>query len=664
MPLVLVLILLAAAPAATTGNAQLDLTDLSIEDLMNIEVISVARREQSMFRAPAAVFVLTAEDLRQSGVTSIPEALRLVPGVQVGRMDANKWAISARGFSDFFANKLLVLIDGRSVYTPVFSGVFWDTHDVVIDDLERIEVIRGPGGTLWGANAVNGVINIITREASDTQGGAVRVGTGTDENGFGSVRFGSQLSERSWYRAYAKYARRSGSETAAGQGLADDWHMGRVGARLDWDLSNRDALTLQGEVYDGEVGQTLNLPISLEAPFIETYVEDTEVGGGYLLGRWERQLGETSDLELQAYYDRGERLGKPIGGVIRTFDVHLQHRVSLPRSHEVVWGLGGRFIRDRFDNSFAISLHPSSRSTHLLSAFVQDEVGLLGARARLTVGSKLEHNTYTGLEVQPNLRLVWAPTARHTVWGAVSRAVRTPSRGEIDERFNGSVVEGPPLALVTLFGNRQQKSESLVAVDAGYRTHLGDQLSLDLAGFYNRYEDLRTGEMDLSDRRMEETPAPPHWLIPVITDNKLHGITYGIETTASWQALDNWRLRAAHTYLQMDMELDEGGRDPQATTWDEENPNHQLTVRSSWDATAGVSLDMALRYMDELPILRTDRYLAADMRLGWYPIDECELYLVGQHLLAGPHLEFPRQNVISLPGQVRPGVYGGVSWQF
>ena len=660
----LVLILVATAPATDAWGAQIDLTELSIEDLMNIEVVSVARKEQSMFLAPAAVFVLTAEDLRRSGVTSIPEALRLVPGVQVGRMDANKWAISARGFNDFFANKLLVLIDGRSVYTPVFSGVFWETHDVVLEDLERIEVIRGPGGTLWGANAVNGVINIITRKASDTLGGAVRVGIGTEERGFGSVRFGSQLGERSWYRVYAKHTRRSGSETAGGEGLGDSWHMGRAGARLDWDISDQTALTLQGELHRGEVGHTFQLPTSLHPPPIDTYVDDGKIIGWYALGRWKRQWGEISDLEVQAYLDRGERRGEPVGGAIRTLDVDMQHRVALPANHEIVWGMGGRFIRDRFENSYALSLDPASRSTRLLSAFFQDEVRVMDERLRLTAGSKVEHNGYTGFEVQPNLRLVWSPTGRTAVWGAVSRAVRTPSRGEIDERFNGTVYETTPLTLVAVFGNREFRSESLVAFDLGYRTHVGDQLTLDLAGFYNVYDDLRTGELELPPWEMEETPAPAHLLAPVITDNKLHGITYGLEAVANWQALDTWRLHAAYTYLQMDMELDEGSLDPAATTWDEENPNHQVTVRSSWDALNGLSLDAALRYMDELPILDTDRYLAADVRLGWHPIEQGELFLVGQHLLAGPHMEFPRQNVISLPGQVRSGVYGGMSWQF
>ena len=648
--------------AGSLGAQRVDLTQLSIEELMNIEVTSPARKEQAIFDAGTAVSVLTGDDLRRSGVTSVAEALRLVPGVQVGRVDANKWAISARGFNDGFANKLLVLIDGRSVYTPLFSGVFWDAQDVVLEDVERIEVIRGPGGTLWGANAVNGVVNIITRKAEETQGGMVQAGAGSTETLFTTVRYGGRLDEHTHYRVYARRAARPGAEDVDGRDLDDEWHLSRVGTRLDRQLSDRDRVTLQGEVYSGEVGQTFQLTTSLVAPFKETFVEKTELGGGHALGRWKRRLGDDSDLELQLYYDRAERLGKPIGGTTETYDVDFQHRFPLTRTQEIIWGWGARFIADDFDNSFAISLNPASRSTHLFSGFVQEEIALAERRLLLTVGSKVEHNTYTGLELQPNARAVWTPAPRHLVWGAVSRAVRTPSRAESDQRFSGVVVATDTLILVATLGSRDFESEHVLAFDLGYRTQVAERLAVDLAVFYNFYDNLRTSE--LKSAELEETPPPLHYLVPVLTQNKLHGVTHGLEATASWQALPRWSLHAAYTYLQMDMELDEGSNDPVATTWDEENPNHQLVLRSAWDVSDRLGLDITARYMDDLPILDADSYLTLDARLGWRPVASAELFLVGQHLLDSPHLEFPRQTVVLLPGTVRRGVYGGLTWRF
>lgn len=652
----------------TVGARTIDLTQLTIDELLNIEVVSAARKEQSVLESAAAISVLTAEDLRRSGATSIPEALRLLPGVQAGRVNGSKWAISARGFNDLFANKLLVLVDGRTVYTPVFSGVFWESQDVVLADVERIEVIRGPGGTLWGANAVNGVINVLTKDARYTRGGLVELSGGTQERGAATVRFGGRLAEGAHYRVYAKHFDRCETESVDGDGLGDDWHVSRVGARAEWARSDVDLLTLQGELYQGELGEPLKIITSLTEPFVETFVDAVDLGGGHLLGRWKRRLGAAGELGLQVYYDRSNRQGRAIEGLTQTLDAELQHRFSAGARHAVVWGAGGRLIADDFASNITLSFAPPERRTHLLSAFLQDDIALHDERVRLTVGGKLEHNSYTGVEVQPNVRILWRLAESQALWGAVSRAVHTPSRADRDEfavvaaMAEGELAEGAPLALLGVVGSDDFVSEELLAFDAGYRASLGEGLSLDLAAFYNTYDNLRTNELRQPFFRTD--PEPRHLFVPLVVDNNLHGTTHGLEVAASWQAMARWRLQMAYTYLHMDMELDAGSTDLVATTWDEENPSHQVTLRSGWEPRADLSLDATLRYVDELPILEADRYLTLDARLGWSPVDRAELFLVGRHLLDSPHLEFPRQMVIVLPGTVAGEVRAGLSYRF
>ncbi|HEY2737950.1 MAG TPA: TonB-dependent receptor, partial [Thermoanaerobaculia bacterium] len=419
-------LVLAAAPlpVPTAQVAQAvdpaELKNLSIEELMQLDVTSVSRRSERLSQAAAAIAVITQEDLRRSGVTNLPDALRLVNSLFVGRSSQRDWAITARGFAITTANKLLVLIDGRSIYTPLFSGTFWDVQDTLLEDVDRIEVIRGPGATLWGANAVNGIINIITKRAADTQGGLAVAGAGHPlERGFGALRYGGTVGESGHYRVYGKGFDRGPLELAGGASADDPMHMGQGGFRTDWGEGKADAFTLQGDAYDGRIGQALG--------------GDTRVDGGNLLGRWSRHVAAGSDLDLQLYWDRTHRLIPETFEEHRdTFDLDLQNHLRVGERHDVVWGFGLRRTQDEVINSAAVAFLPSRQSQDLYSVFAQDEIGLRDD-LHLTAGAKLEHNSYTGFELQPNVRMTWVLNDRRTVWGAVSRAVRTPTR--LDENI-------------------------------------------------------------------------------------------------------------------------------------------------------------------------------------------------------------------------------------
>ncbi|MRR07522.1 MAG: TonB-dependent receptor, partial [Deltaproteobacteria bacterium] len=398
-----------------SDGQNLNLSELGLEDLMNIQVTSVSKKEQKLSDAAAAVFVVTREDIRRSGATSIPEVLRMVPGIQVARLDANKWAVSARGFNDRFADKLLVLMDGRTVFTPLFSGVYWDVQDTMLEDIDRIEVVRGPGAALWGANAFNGVINIITKHSQETQGGLLSAGGGTEERGFGGARFGGRVGDDTYYRLYAKYFSRDAGVDASGDRGEDDWSVLRGGFRVDSDLSANDSVTVQGDIYRGKEGETYTIPL-LIPPFSRTFDWDTDIAGSNILSRWTRTLSDTADMTLQLYYDRTERDMAIIGEDRDTIDVDFQNRFKCGSRHEIVWGWGYRFSHESITNKVAITFAPNRRSDNLYSFFAQDDISLIEDRLRLVLGSRFEHNEFTGWEIQPNIRLIWTPDYRQTVW--------------------------------------------------------------------------------------------------------------------------------------------------------------------------------------------------------------------------------------------------------
>ena len=642
-----------------------DLTELSLEELLNVQVTSVSKQAQPLSQTTAAIFALTQEDIRRSGATSIPEALRMVPGLQVARLDSNKWAISSRGFNGRFANKLLVLIDGRSVYTPIFSGVYWDVQDTLMEDIDRIEVIRGPGATLWGANAVNGVINIITKKAKDTQGGLIVGGAGTEERGFTGIRYGTALSEHTHIRTYGKFFARDDQATVTGDRGSDDWQQARGGMRLDHTTNNGDTLTVQGDYYNGDYRDRITEP-TLITPFSQASDIKVQLTGGNLLGRWTRVVSPTSGFSLQLYYDRSERSSPQIGEKRDIADVDFQHRFALGTRQHVVWGLGYRFTNDQLVNSSIIQFAPRSRLLNLWSGFLQDEIALLPKAVTLTLGTKVEHNDFTGFVVQPNGRLRWTPTPHQTMWASVSRAIRTPSRAEDDVRINQ--VTTPPSAatlglpaLAALVGNHGYGNEKSLAYEVGYRNQLSNTLSIDLAAFYNHYKDLRTTEPGTPS--LETTPAPVHLLVPFNATNKLRAETYGVEATVEWHPTEWWRLQSSYTYLLMRLYTDRT-TDPTAGDAKGQSPAHQFSIRSLMSLPHNIELDLWGRYVDRLPVAQVPSYVTLDARIGWRPTKQLELSLVGQNLLDSHRPEFREKILTSSPTEIQRGVYGKITWRF
>jgi iron complex outermembrane receptor protein len=652
-------------PPAPKPRSGADLLNLSLEQLMDLKITSVSKTPERAVEAPAALFVITQEDIRRSGALSIAEALRMAPGLQVARLNANEWAISSRGFNDFVANKLLVLMDGRSLYNPLFSGTLWDVQDTMLEDIERIEVIRGPGATLWGSNAVNGVINVITKSAKDTQGGLVSAGAGTEERGFGSVRYGAQPKKNVYIRGYVKYFDRDDQALPGNRDGADDWRQGRGGFRLDWDATKNDLVTFQGDAYKGKSGDAVTVPDLSVISRLAT--ADTEVSGCNVIGRWSHKFSETSDMKLQMYYDRTDRDFVATTDEIRnTFDLDFQHQFAWGKRQTIVWGAGFRVTSDDTRRGDTAEWVPDDRTTRLSNAFVQDEITVLEKKLFITLGTKLEHNDFTGLEVQPSARLLWTPHKNHTVWASSARAVRIPNRADDDVIFNASALPagalgpGTPPAFVQIRGDKAAKSEELLAHEIGYRVRPHPKLSLDLTGFLNMYDNLTTGEPRTPF--LDADPIP-HLNVPIVTDNRARGETYGGEAVATWQALKWWRLIGTYSYLNMQIHS-KNSLSPAAENAEGNSPQNQAMLRSLMDLPRHVQLDFALRYVDSLPARDVHAYVTGDVRVGWRATDKLDISAVGQNLFDSQHPEWHPTGVQSRPTEVQRGFYLKATFKF
>jgi iron complex outermembrane receptor protein len=661
-------VLLAGSTVAQNSRNVPDVAAMSVEDLMNLQVTSVSKRAQKVADAAAAIFVITQEDIRRSGATSIPEALRLVPGLEVARIDQNKWAIGSRGFNGRFDNKLLVLIDGRSVYTPLFSGVYWNVEDVMLEDVDRIEVIRGPGATLWGANAVDGVINVITKKAKSTQSAVVTAGAGTEERAAGGVRYGGKLGDNTYYRAYTKYFDWGPSSYPSGMTAHDGWDALRGGFRADWAPTGANSLTLQGDVYRTRFNETLTVA-SLSAPYSSTFPNDGKYSGGNILGRW-NHTSEGSSMSLQMYYDNTTITDHSLFGDHQNIlDLDFQHGFHVGDSQQFVWGLGYRSIRDKNDASFTVSLRPNQVTLNQFSTFLQDEISLVDNRLQITLGSKFERNEFTGFEIEPNARLLWNLTPNQSIWTAVSRAVRTPALTEEGLRLNSQVIPpgtpanpSPLPAVIAVFGSHQFNSEDLLAYELGYRVQATSNLSLDVATFYNNYSNLRTAEPGAPF--VEGSPAPTDIVIPFVAGNKMSGGTYGVELFADWKVVPKWRLVGSYSYLQMDIHKNKDSLDPTPDSPNGSSPRHQWYLRSSIDLPKHFEQDTTLRFVDHLPSLNLPNYYSLDAHLGWRPVTRLELSIGGQNLLNNWHFEFMPDFVNTSPTVVKRSIFGSITVKF
>jgi iron complex outermembrane receptor protein len=646
-------------PPVKSGD---DLTSLSLEDLMNVQVYSAAKHAQKAAETPAAITVLTQEDMRRSGMTTIPEMLRMVPGLDVAQINANQWAISSRGFNDLYSNKLLVLMDGRSVYTPLFSGVYWDTIDYVLPDLDRIEVVRGPGATLWGANAVNGVINITTKSARDTQG-LLAEGMGGNEEQQGSVRFGGKIDDNTYFRVYSKYRRFDDFPLSNGHDENDGWQDIRGGFRIDRYATSDDTYTVQGDIDNERIGETLQFP-TLAPPFRSPKAIENNDAAGNLLGRWKHTFSETSDLTVQTYYDRQVRDDVELGYALDTFDVDVQHRFAANQANEIIWGGDVRFLMDNIRNSTFGTFMPTRRDDYLVSGFIQDDFTIIPDRLHFIAGSKLEQNSYSGFEFEPSGRLLLTPNDRNTFWGAISRAVRTPSRWEQDSKliFNTgpSPVPGLP-AQTDTFGQSSFESEDLLAFETGYRVKATKTLSLDATAFFNSYDDIRGGVIGTP----AFTPTPvPHLLVPVTLDNGLYGETYGAELAANWNVTSQWRLAGSYSWLDIQLHHRRGVGNTLETLFEGSSPRNQFQIRSYFDLTRNLEFNTALYYVDDLKTGHIPAYARVDAGITWRPRESLSLTLGVQNLFLNQHSEFNDGLFFTTPTQVPRTYYAQLAYQY
>ncbi|MGA9335452.1 MAG: TonB-dependent receptor [Rudaea sp.] len=618
---------------------------------MNIKVTSVSRRPEKLSKTASAIQVITGEEIRRSGATSLPEALRLAGNLDVAQKNSHDWAITARGFNTALANKLLVMIDGRTVYTPLFSGVFWDSQNYLLADIDRIEVISGPGGTLWGANAVNGVINIITKRARDTQGLYAEAGGGSRSQGFGGLRYGAKLAPDIYMRVYGESFNRGDEAFADGSPAGDAWRQSRGGFRLDAGASPQNTLTLQGDYYSGD----------------EDVVSGgtAQSSGGNILGRWSRAVSDHAGMSLQAYYDHTHLLD-PIpafvlnsvqfapAGILHddldTFDVDFQYRSRLGAHNEVVWGFGYRNTHDVTRSAPALAFLPPVLSQDLYSGFVQDQ-WTMRTDLRFTFGSKLEHNDYTGFEVEPSVRLQWDFAANQSLWAAVSRAVRTPSR--IDRDVSEPA---PSQLLVVLQGSPDFTSESVIARELGYRAEFGTDVAASISAFYNNYHDVRS------------TGITADTILPLYFQNNLEGETHGVELSVDYRVSDRWRLRGSFDPLKENLRVKPGQLDINDAHNETADPAQRWSLRSSMDLPHRIELNASFRHIaardinDGATIGIVPGYNEMDIRLGWHATDTLDLSIVGQNLLHSRHAEygFPDGSQV----QIERGVYGKIVWRF
>jgi iron complex outermembrane recepter protein len=661
-----------------------DLKGLSLEQLGDVEVTSVSKDPQQVQKIPAAIFVITQEDIRRSGATSIPEALRLAPGVEVAQIDGNHWSVAIRGFAGQFSKSLLVLVDGRSVYTPLFEGVYWDLPYVMLEDVERIEVIRGPGGTIWGSNAVNGVINIITKSANDTHGVLATTGSGTVDQGTGAFRYGGTVGKDFDYRVYGFGGIRGQEFHSDGDGF-DHWRMGQMGFRTDWKSGEKGTFTVQADIYRGVSGEKTFL--STFSPPAETATDETGyLSGGDLLARWQHATGEGSDVQIQAYFDRTNRQDLELGETRDTFDVDFIQHARIHGDQELTWGLGARVSPSNFiQTSPGVNFLPNKQTDSIYSGFAQYELPIVADKLTLTAGSKLEHNNFSGFDYQPSVRLLWTPTDQQSFWAAVTRAVRTPSRLDQDVVFDifdeyytpppsGTGPAPSPIPLYfQIVGDPKLKAEQLIGYEVGYRTQINRDLYVDITAFYNTYTDLQGyGPAALGEAPIPgPPPSPPqspvylYFLLPYA--NVIEGSTVGTEIAPNWKITHWWQVRSSYSLLLMHLKDQPGSTDVGnlLSSYLGSSPSSQVSFQSLFSLPKRFELDETYRFTSKLPAQAVRAYSTADLRLGWHVgVGDgglLDFSVLGQNLLQPSHVEFGGD-----PGPlvgIKRSVYGKITWR-
>jgi iron complex outermembrane receptor protein len=660
-----------SAQTAVTDSSIGALKLMSVEQLMDIDVTSVSKQPEKLLDAPSAIEVITNEDILRYGASSIPEALQLADNLEVAQQNSHDWAISARGFNANLGDKLLVLVDGRAVYSPLYGGVLWNVQDYLLEDIDRIEVISGPGGTLWGANAVNGVINITTKSAKDTQGLFAEAGGGTELEDFAAVRYGGVLAPDVYFRVYGQYSYRGSEVFGDGDNANDAVEISRGGFRIDSYATPQTTLTLQGDLYSG-------------TEFLGPSLGDSDLRGGNVLGRWTRTLGEDSEVSLQAYYNNAYLsqpfaaspasppyvLGFPLASLVDnldTYDVDFQYHFRVGTRQNIVWGLGYRYTRESDQDISIVRFIPPDLNQNFYSGFIQDEFELT-PQLHLSLGSKVEHNDYTGYEYEPSGRIRWNFSPKQMVWGAVSRAVRTPSRYDRDLQVITGLVNAPaPYVFPSTFlaGSPDFESESVVAYELGYRAELGDRFTVSASAYYNVYSDIRsTGD----------TPTTPTYPFPypVVFGNGLEGDTYGLEVNANFQVLDWWRLHGGYNLIRENIRAEPGFVDATGALNETADPENQVFFRSSMDLPRGLELDAALRWIDRFTISNgpnggpvgatVPSYFELNARVAWHVNKRLELSVVGDNLLHDHHPEY------GYPGPTREeisrSVFGKAEWRY
>lgn len=645
--------LFAASPAtASTDQLQARLEannnpvrDLTLEQLGDVQVTTVTKEPEEVWDTSAAIYVITQEDIQRSGATSIADVLRLAPGVEVGRIDSDSWAVGIRGSESNFSKAVLVLIDGRSVYTPLFAGVYWDVQDVLLEDIDRVEVIRGPGATVWGPNAADGVINIITKKASETQGVMVSVLGGNVDHMIAETQYGGSRGKNFNYRVYGKGFLR-GPEFHTDHHNFDDWNQARGGFRADWNINSRNDLTLEGDMYGGDFPHETG-----PSAFVDS------VSGGDMLGRWERTMENGSNMYLQAYFDRTIRIGPLSGETRNTIDIDFLHHLKFGDRQDVSYGGGLRWSPNRYiPKTPVLDVLPETNTDHIYSGFLQDEIHFADDRFTLTLGAKLQHNNFSGFDVQPTVRGLWKLNPHQSLWAAVTRAVTTPSRIEEGIQINaGEISAAPPIFLV-VSGNPHFQSETSLGYEGGYRQLLTHTFYVDFSVFHNGYDNLQSfGAPTLIGNNLT-----------IFYENAIAGTTNGIEIAPNWNPRPWWKLSGSYSYVGIDLHANEPGSDISSTgsvnTYEGSSPAHQLKIQSRFDILKRFQFDQTYWYESALPAQGISAYQTMDLRLGWNPAKEWNVSLVGQNLFQPHHFEWGTGDPTELPIGIRRAAYVKLTW--